>query len=277
LNFSERHGHQPIRATLQFEEMDDRLRIGLWNNLDLSYWEDVDWAYLHSDALAMPFIQCLYIKLGWPINSISQHGHHIYAGLGSHFLKSEWHQRYSFLEYVVACSPVPWSDRRDYFKLLSNLTLEKEMSAWRFIGDQIGPITDEVEIEAIESATSGLHSSSSVRIHLAAAVKHLLDRDHPDFRNSIKESMSAVEAMCNSITGEKLTLGKSLSKLENRFNLHQALGRGFSSLYGYASDSGGIRHALTDAPPTFEDAKLMLVFCSGFVNYLEAKAARERN
>jgi len=45
------------------------------------------------------------------------------------------------------------------------------------------------------------------------------------------------------------------------------------ALYGYTSDSGGIRHALSDedVTPTFEDAKFMLVSCSAFINYLKAK------
>jgi hypothetical protein len=47
-----------------------------------------------------------------------------------------------------------------------------------------------------------------------------------------------------------------------------------SALYGYTSDSSGIRHALQDEPNLdFVDAKFMLVACSAFVNYLTDKAA----
>ena len=47
----------------------------------------------------------------------------------------------------------------------------------------------------------------------------------------------------------------------------------FNKLYGYTSNEGGIRHALSegDTPPTFDDAKYMLVSCSAFVNYLISK------
>ncbi len=46
-------------------------------------------------------------------------------------------------------------------------------------------------------------------------------------------------------------------------------------MYGWTSDDGGIRHALMegDTPPTFADAKFMLVACSALVNYLTTKAA----
>ena len=52
--------------------------------------------------------------------------------------------------------------------------------------------------------------------------------------------------------------------------------KAFTCLYGYTSDSGGIRHALTedDVVPNFEDAKFMLVSCSAFINYLIAKVAK---
>ena len=47
----------------------------------------------------------------------------------------------------------------------------------------------------------------------------------------------------------------------------------FSALYGYASDSGGIRHKLLedDINVKMEDAKFMLITCSAFINYLKAK------
>lgn len=56
--------------------------------------------------------------------------------------------------------------------------------------------------------------------------------------------------------------------------LHKALKTGFSSLYGYASDAEGIRHAMLDESKlSFSDAKYMLVSCSAFVNYLIGKIA----
>jgi hypothetical protein len=46
-------------------------------------------------------------------------------------------------------------------------------------------------------------------------------------------------------------------------------------LYGYTSDTHGIRHALKDdSQPNAEDAKFMLVSCSAFVNYLVEKAQK---
>jgi len=46
--------------------------------------------------------------------------------------------------------------------------------------------------------------------------------------------------------------------------------KGFSAIYGWASDLDGIRHANMgrDRPPTEAEARVMLVMCSAYVNYL---------
>ncbi|MBP3664562.1 MAG: hypothetical protein J6J03_05305, partial [Tyzzerella sp.] len=87
-------------------------------------------------------------------------------------------------------------------------------------------------------------------------------------------SISAVEALCCIITNDKrATLGDALKKLESKgIKLHKALQSAMSSLYGYTSDEGGIRHGSIDfAGASSEDAKYMLISCSAFVNYLIEK------
>ena len=55
--------------------------------------------------------------------------------------------------------------------------------------------------------------------------------------------------------------------------MHTDLKKGFKDLYGWTSDSDGIRHALMEMPTVdAEDARYMLVSCSAFVNYLIVKA-----
>jgi hypothetical protein len=95
----------------------------------------------------------------------------------------------------------------------------------------------------------------------------LSDRSKPDYRNSIKEAISAVEATCRLVTGmEGATLGDALKKIPD---LHPALQKSFLALYGFTSDVGGIRHSLLDKPNlTYADAKFMLAACSAFVSYL---------
>ena len=111
------------------------------------------------------------------------------------------------------------------------------------------------------------------------SLQFLSDRESPDYENSIKESISAIESKCQIILGKNerdATLGKMLKKLEdNGVKIHPALRTSFNSLYGYTCDAKGIRHAgnLGGENSTFEEAKFMLVTCSAFINYLNGVLA----
>jgi hypothetical protein len=120
---------------------------------------------------------------------------------------------------------------------------------------------------------------NAVNLHLENALKLMSDKTDPDYRNSIKESVSAVEAVCKLITkNEKTDLSGALAAIEaqGKVALHPALRRAFLNLYGYACDADGIRHAFKDEKVNsdFDEAKFMLVACSAFVNYLISKTAK---
>jgi len=154
----------------------------------------------------------------------------------------------------------------------ANECFKNEFIGYRFIGDKISPISNEYEVKEISDAI--INDYESVREHIVKANKYLADREKPDYENSIKESICAVEAMCSIITGSKgreASLGNMLKELEKKgIVIHKALQSAFSNLYGYSSDANGIRHAgdLGGPNSTFEDAKFMLVTCSAFINYL---------
>ena len=149
-----------------------------------------------------------------------------------------------------------------------NKTFEKEFVGYRFVEGYIVKITSEVEINQIEEAIAV--KNNKVNEHLEKALLLLSDRENPDYENSIKESISAIEAFCNHIIGKKTTLGEALKLLKKKANIHPSLEVAFEKLYGYTSDAAGIRHAgqIGGQNATFEEAKFMLVACSGFVNYL---------
>ena len=153
-----------------------------------------------------------------------------------------------------------------------NDIFEREYIGYRFIDEIIVPISDKYEVETIDKAVQNRYKP--VREHISKANVLISDRENPDYENSIKESISAVEAICSIVTeskGKDATLGKMLKKLkDNSVNIHPALEAAFSSLYGYTSDASGIRHAkfLEQGKTTFEEAKFMLVACSAFVNYI---------
>ena len=138
----------------------------------------------------------------------------------------------------------------------------------------IAQITSEEDISEIEEALQV--SLKPVKTHLKTALDLFANRKSPDYRNSIKESISAVESICKLIAGkDKATLGNTLKVIDMKVELHPALKKAFESLYGYTSDADGIRHALMDKSNLdFEDAKFMLVSCSAFINYLVVKSSK---
>lgn len=114
----------------------------------------------------------------------------------------------------------------------------------------------------------------AVRAHLRRALELLSNQKSPDYRNSIKESISAVESLAKVMSGKpKATLGDALKLIEKKGKVHPSLKEGFSKLYGYTSDEGGIRHAMLDEPSlSAADAKFFLLACTNFINYLKSKA-----
>lgn len=154
-----------------------------------------------------------------------------------------------------------------------NTLFEREYVGYRFVAGRIVPITDENEAKEIEQAC---HTPfDGTRAQLQKALGFLSDREHPDYKNCVKESISAVESVCKVISGnKKAALKDALNGLIfNGMNIHGSLKSAILSLYGYASDEGGIRHAEreTESTVTFEEAKFMMVTCSAIVNYLVAE------
>lgn len=160
-----------------------------------------------------------------------------------------------------------------WFQDMYNEIFKKHKFGWIFIDKKLAPITDENEIKSIETSLDLLSSISWARIHIKTAIDHLSDKDNPDYRNSIKESITAVESVMNYINGtDNQSFGKAIKKLL----LHKSLEWAFSQLYWYTSDADWIRHfMLQESNLDLADAKYMLVSCSAFINYLLQKKPNE--
>ena len=155
-----------------------------------------------------------------------------------------------------------------------NSEFERLNFAYRVVNKEIVEITSEQEIATIETAID--NTPRNIQLHLNRALELYAQRPEGDYRNSIKESISAVEAFCREKTGEN-TLGKALNKLEkNGIVFPAVLKQAFDKLYAYTNQpDSGIRHALMDDSgayaPGGEEALFMLVSCSAFINYLGSK------
>lgn len=196
--------------------------------------------------------------------------------------EKQWYEKLELIEkvidYLIRLSSN--YDKRYYREVVNAFTerlnsdFERLHFAYRIVDNKIVEISSKAEIESIEKALSD--SPANIREHLNKALQHYAKRPEGDYRNSIKESISAVEAWCREKTGES-TLGPALSKLEKKgVTLHPMLKQAFDKLYFYTNDKEtGIRHALMDETGTYmpnaEEAMFMLVSCSAFINYLNVK------
>jgi hypothetical protein len=279
--FSERKGLKKVRTEVQIDSIDEALRNRLWNSLTRHYWSR------GKNLFPIPFMTDItdemlkFLMNLWDnyfkksVDSLSGRWDSDIRKVKKYYYTCQWFEVYDFLEFVA--NNYPDNGENSRFMRDCDIILEKELSAYRFVGGKITQITSEEEISEIEEALQT--PLKPVRAHLEKSLELLSDKKSPDYRNSIKESISAVEAICRIIANnDKATLGKALDMIEKKdeIELHGALKRAFDSLYGYTSSAEGIRHALLDENISlnFEDAKFMLVSCSAFVNYLIAKTSR---
>jgi hypothetical protein len=261
---------------MQTDDIDDDLRNSLWNAVALRCWQGPFFlSYLseYSD-LHLFFVKVWTDLLKLPVDQIPLHLTEAIAEVREYFFNCRWYEVYDFIEFVA--NNFPDKAQNERFIALCNRYLEREVSGYRFVGGKIIQATSELEISEIEQALEASQPLKPVNTHLKRALDLLSDRKAPDYRNSIKESISAVEAMCRLVAkNPKATLGQALKAVEANVELHPALKEAFSKLYGYTSNADGIRHAMREESGLdFDYAKFMLVTCSAFINYLVAKSVK---
>ena len=282
MRFSQRIGQRPATKLAQRESMDDDLRSSLWSIVHVCFWEEAKNKYgepiessslVRGSSLGSLAVGLWFHHFKQPVDVIPTYWEGFLRALRDHFFRAEWFEVYDFIEFLATEGT---DAEKKKFTDLCNMCLERENSAYRFVNGTLTEITSEAEIEEVEAAIQRASPYAGVTRHLESALALMSDRKAPDYRNSIKESISAVESLAKHVAKDSSgTLGAVLKELERSKTLHPALKNAFSSLYGYTSDAHGIRHALMDEPTlTKADARFMLVCCSSFVNYVLESTAK---
>jgi len=276
-------GIEPFRHAIQRDSMDDALRTGLWNACTI-YWNQTPrnkflstYAKENKDRRLLDMVERLWsVHLKKPLDKMDDYWSNSYDDIRKEFLFNiPWNKVYEFVEFLAS----NYADESVNAKFMQecNAVLKREASAYRFISGIIAPIVSDTEISEVEKAIADA-PLKSISDHLTRALELLADRKSPDYRNSIKESISAVEALCKAVANSpNATLSAALAEVESKqiLRLHPSLKAAFDRLYGYTSSAEGIRHALMDqASLDVEDAMFMLVACSAFANYLKSKATK---
>lgn len=290
--FSDRNAIKPENTEIQLKDFDKRTRVQLQNMMSRLYaWVYDDLNYRNNDIQEyLMFVKgTVYSE---PVDfRIYYNDSKVIQMINNTILNDEYDDVLTLIEAIIQYWDVYLKKYRghEYYNIYNeryakrsifqmvNSYFEKEYIGYRFVNRIIVPISDKYELNAVEEALTNKYKP--VEEHIAKANSFLADRNKPDYENSIKESISAVEAICEILTntrGSEATLGNMLKKLErNGVEIHGGLKSAFNTLYGYTSDANGIRHAGNIGGPssTFEEAKFMLVSCSAFINYLIAVSA----
>ncbi|MBI4708355.1 MAG: hypothetical protein HY761_10615 [Candidatus Omnitrophica bacterium] len=275
--FSQRQGITTEPSTLQIDSMSDALRNSLWNLL-------YD-CFEHRNEYWCQFVTCtgkFFFKV--PVDDLPYHDNRCMLWLKQKYYKLEWHEVYDFIEFVADnytnAKKYANSGEAGEFTKVCNYIFERELSGYRFISGILSPISSKEEVSEITEAVdrSSTYGLSGANNHLKTSLTLLGQKPTPDYRNSIKEAISAVESISKQISGsDSQGLSGALKKLSDHTELHGALKSAFEKLYGYSSDEDGIRHAILDEPTVgFDEAKFMIVSCSAFVNYLISKAEKAK-
>jgi hypothetical protein len=271
LSFSERHGFKLVSKTIQIDSMSQELKNSLWNVLessclDINLQKAVYYGSRETEVyISLKFLWMEYFKE--PLNKLNTFSAQFaIQQLWEYYENLQWREVYEFFELTLN-----YFKNRDIVEKV-NFVLERELSGYRFVGGVFTSITSKQEIELLTEEIEN-NDFPAVSSHLKRALTLMSDRENPDYRNSIKESISAVESLAKNITGQpKATLGDALKRLTSAKKIHPALQKSFLMLYGYTSDEGGIRHAMLEEPDlNAHDAKFFLLSCTSFINYLKSQ------
>ena len=284
--FSDRNGIRPENTQIQLKDFDERTRISLVNitvNTITRYLVHSYWGIDLKNLFCLRMYRDVYhrvvdVNYNFDLNQL------LYC-INETILKDTYDSVLTIIEEIVKILNDFLIEKEFDYKKNSifeqfNCVLKQEYVGYRFVDGLILQISDDIEISSITDALK--NEFAPVREHLNKASKLLSDRVQPDYENSIKESISAVESICRIITeasGYDATLGKTLNKLKKQgVIIHPALENAFEKLYGFTSDKDGIRHGsgIGGSDATFAEAKFMLVACCAFINYLTENISNKK-
>jgi hypothetical protein len=266
---SERFGKIQPRSVIQVETFDEATRTALWNiylrvrNLieekyggysEFDGWLREYWAeFLHR-----------------PLDTFVEQS--AWSSIRKAILEGEWIAVLDNLEIFAKTIGQTRGIGSAAVEKALNGTFKQYLVGFRFIDLELVKVTDDNEVQEIESAIGS--SGEAARAHLRRALELLGERKNPKYSKVIAESIHAVEATVRELTGKNV-LSDGLKLLSSKgVEAHPAILTAWDKLYGYTSDAKGIRHALIRDEDADEPlASYFIVICSAFINMLLKKSA----
>lgn len=271
--FSQRIGKTPIQETIQIDTMTESFKNRLFNALEDRVLTSIVLYNSSSGEIKRNFLNLYAHYFGIYIGDIPNFYNNFIAQIKNKiYQNNDIYFFYDLIE-LLAEYIANFSSPEDLAYVFENITnvFKLEKSAFRFDVDyQLIKITDEIELEEINTAIKVSSQYSGVEKHLNNARGFFSNREKPNYNKTISESIDAVESLCKILLNDdKATLGKAVKEL----NLHTALEKSIAQLYGFASDESGIRHSNKSNGKDIDEhtARFILVTCHSIVNYLIAE------
>ncbi|MCI7401419.1 MAG: hypothetical protein MSH40_01880 [Christensenella sp.] len=249
--FSDRNNINPISKEMQFSDFDEKTRIKL-KNLSFKIVDLYKEQFGYSEGKEI--VSALFADGLFCISTRASEFEYetIEELINKVFDEGEYDEILDTIEFISSNIKIKQRNngyysngygKKMYYDLqeVYNELFEEEYIGYRFINNYITRITNKGEIESICEASSSDYDNVSQ--HIDKAICFLSESENKDYKNSIKESITAVEALCSIITNdEKATLGSAINKISKEKNIHPAFKDAINKLYGFASDEPGIRH-----------------------------------
>ena len=189
--FSDRNAIKPENVEIQLHDFDKRTRVQLQNMISNFYSaETIDTRKTYDDDPIIKMINDTILNGDYDevltlVEALVQYW--------DSYLKEnrgyQYYDEYSNTYHETSIYEV------------ANVYFEQEYVGYRFVDGIIVPISDSYEVETVNETLKNEYQP--VCDHISKANKLLADREKPDYENSIKESISAVETICEIITGTK--------------------------------------------------------------------------
>jgi hypothetical protein len=215
--FSRRKGYTPPPVQGKLEELSQHARNRLWDIFRIDVFQPNHIRGFHEEVVPSEPLKYLF-RAVWtdlyhrPMDEFPG-GDKLLQKIRESFLTGVWHFPFDIFEAIFESVPGLMANPNEaVIRSRIRDALERENQAYTFVGDRF---VERMTAQEVESVETGLQSPiEGIRVHFAKALKLYSDRDNPDFPNSIKESISAVEAACKELTGlNSATLGQALNAL----------------------------------------------------------------
>jgi hypothetical protein len=279
LLFSERMGLVKPNLEIQLDYIDAKLKTRLWNLIYETFFKHIVVASRFSKLPETEFYEHIWTNFFHNLIDEFPASIEFYKNyIKKYFFESNYFQCYDFIEFAFSEASEFYDDPRYQDDL--NVELELGLSGYRMVGGFLTPITSQIELDSISYALDYTFSleGEAVSMHISKAIELFSNRESPDYENSIKESISAVESYVYLISGSNGDFSKSLKKLLGSTNVHSALIDSIIKLYGFSSDAEGVRHGGKGGPAVSgSEARYMLITCSAIINFIADTVNRNQD